>query len=116
MEIWKEIPGFPGYEASSTGRIRGVDRVDAAGRRWKGKVLKVAKNNHGYHHVSPSNGPREAQRPVPVHRLVCWAFHGPQPEGMEVNHRDDSRDNNSESNLFWGTHRENCEQRDRKVA
>lgn len=43
VERWLPIPGYEGlYEASDRGRVRGVDRIDARGRRWKGKVLSSA--------------------------------------------------------------------------
>lgn len=42
-----------------------------------------------------------------VHRLICEAFHGPCPEGMECRHLDGNRTNNAASNLAWGTRREN---------
>ncbi len=42
-----------------------------------------------------------------VHRLVCEAFHGPCPEGMEASHADDVRRHNYPQNLSWQTHAEN---------
>ncbi|WP_235808608.1 NUMOD4 domain-containing protein, partial [Lacticaseibacillus paracasei] len=38
-EIWKDIEGFEGlYQVSNMGRVRSLERVDAQGRRLKGKV------------------------------------------------------------------------------
>ena len=42
-----------------------------------------------------------------LHRLVCEAFHGPPPDGMEVLHRDGNKLNCREDNLRWGTRLEN---------
>lgn len=43
-----------------------------------------------------------------VHRLVCEAFHGPAPKGMEiVIHIDEDATNNKADNLKWGTQKEN---------
>jgi hypothetical protein len=42
-----------------------------------------------------------------VHEVVCEAFHGPRPEGMEVLHLDDDKTNYDPSNLRWGTSSEN---------
>lgn len=42
-----------------------------------------------------------------VHRLICEAFHGPCPDGMECRHLDGDRTNNSADNLAWGTKQEN---------
>lgn len=42
-----------------------------------------------------------------VHRLVCEAFHGPCPPGMEVLHDDEDGLNNRPENLRWGTRKEN---------
>lgn len=43
-----------------------------------------------------------------VHRLVCEAFHGPQPTKYhEVAHWDGDRLNNAPSNVRWATHKEN---------
>lgn len=40
---------------------------------------------------------------IAVHRLVLFAFVGPQPEGMECCHYDGNTTNNRLSNLRWDT-------------
>jgi hypothetical protein len=42
-----------------------------------------------------------------VHRLVCEAFHGPCPPGLETLHGDENGLNNRPENLRWGTRKEN---------
>lgn len=71
----------------------------------RGKVLSPCKSNeNGYFRVYIEG------RRVAVHRLVATAFHGPQPVGKPIiRHLDGNPDNNSESNLQWGTHSENEE-------
>lgn len=45
---------------------------------------------------------------VPVHRIVCSAFHGPPPTGQHVvDHIDTNRANNRPENLRWVTRLEN---------
>ena len=49
-------------------------------------------------------------RRVSVHRLVCAAFHGPQPEGKPwVNHKDGVKNNNHADNLEWSSISENVQ-------
>lgn len=42
-----------------------------------------------------------------IHHLVAQAFIGPKPEGMEVRHANDIRDDNRAENLSYGTRSEN---------
>lgn len=42
-----------------------------------------------------------------VHKVVCEAFHGAKPEGLQARHLNGNRDDNSASNLKWGTPKEN---------
>lgn len=95
---WREVPSLPGYYASPDGRVRS-----------KHKILAAYVYRTGHLIVAPSvNG---KQKPVTVHRMVCEAFHGPCPQGMECRHLDGDPSNNRSENLAWGTRLEN--QRDR---
>lgn len=109
-EIWRAIPGFEGYEASSLGRIRSVDRVVIKGSRWgelkprryRGKILALFKNGSPYIRVTPGYD----HSPQYVHRLVALAFHG-KSRKKEVSHLDGNPRNNKPSNLAWMTRSEN---------
>jgi hypothetical protein len=49
---------------------------------------------------------------LPVHKLVCEAFHGPPPEPKSrVRYTDKDITNNNAENLSWATHAEICEDR-----
>jgi hypothetical protein len=109
-EEWKAIPGFVGYEASSLGRIRSVDRVidktiKGTPFKWgrRGQIIRQTKNKHtGYMQCTLS---RKKQM---VHRLICLAFHGEPSQGQAVvRHKDGSRTNNRFDNLAWASHAEN---------
>lgn len=113
-ELWKPIPSWEGfYEASSTGRIRSLDRPKAnpigRGRGSKGRVLvQVRSAGSPYLKVSLTDGARRIQESV--HILVATAFHGPRPAAhMEVRHANDIKDDNRASNLKWGSAADNYE-------
>lgn len=112
-EIWKMIPGFPGYEASDLGRIRSVERVLLLASRWggfadrkfKGRILAPNINHKrgGYHYVSLGRNSQSLK----IHRLVWAAFNGKIPVGKCVNHLDFNKQNNNVSNLEVISLREN---------
>lgn len=109
-EIWLPIPSESGYEASNLGRIRSIDRaiVYSSGRTrvHPGQILKPRKYpESGYLYVRPNQNTRK------VHRLVAEAFHGPCPEDKITCHKDGSRDNNREDNLYYGTQKDNMADR-----
>lgn len=109
MEIWKPIPGYQGYEASSDGDIR---RAEATRTNPAGYVLKTKIDRHGYRAVSLSVGGVAKHRQV--HRLVCLAFHGePQSADHEAAHGNGVRRDCRAVNLRWATAAENAA--DRKV-
>lgn len=109
MEIWKPIPATHGlYEASSTGRIRSLDRQAVCGRRGlsiiKGRVLSPKTAKNGYLQVSLSCDGQKTM--AYVHRLVASAFLSGF-SGREINHKDLDKTNNRPANLEECDHRSN---------
>lgn len=97
-EEWRSLP-LGRYEVSSLGRVRNV-----WGRR-AGLVLKARVNDAGYWRITLYNG--QGYDTFALHRLVALAFHGPCPEGREVNHKDGDKSNNRADNLEYVTPLEN---------
>jgi len=101
-ELWKTIYGHIGYEVSSVGRVRSIDRLvegkDGVRKRFKGKILRPCLHK-GYYIVklgyySPSR---------PIHRLMAISFLSVR-SNQDVDHRDGNRQNNLLSNLRVCTH------------
>jgi hypothetical protein len=114
IEIWKEIPGYEGvYYASDYGRIKRLDSVitrklpssDFFQQSIKGRILAQNISKFGYCYVGLH---RQGKRVMcSVHRLVLTAFTGIQKDGIEVNHIDGDKINNSLKNLEWVSRRDN---------
>lgn len=109
-ETWRAALGYEGfYEVSSLGRVRSIDRLVRRNNRGNtgcihnqpGKVLSQTFNQAGYPRVHLSK--EGVKRKVGVHFLVCEAFHGPRPAGMEVAHNDSNPRNPRANNLRWDT-------------
>ena len=116
-EAWIAIPGYAGYEASSLGRVRSIDRVvhHAASHKAaaysmvrRGRVLRPAV------HKGPRNHSGHLQlmlgrcRNIDVHVAVALAFHGARPfKDAEVLHLNHNPADNTPGNLRWGTRSEN---------
>jgi len=98
-EQWRAIPGHEGYQASSAGRIRSIDRFLDDGRYRSGTVLMPWLAGEGYEYVSLGKGFRAG-----VHRIVALGFHGPalieQPEAAHLN--GDRRDNRAHNMVLSG--------------
>ncbi len=99
-EVWRDIPGFEGYQASNLGRIKSFKL------QKNGRILKQSKrkNLSGYLGVQLffENGKRDRK----VHRLVCLAFHDNPENKPTVNHIDGNHENNCADNLEWATYAE----------
>lgn len=93
--IWKTIPWARRYAVSSDGRVRSGDRI-----------LKPCLNDEGYPKIplTDNNGRRSSHF---VHRLVAELFLHRQPHQNYVLHRDGDRLNAKATNLRWGDHAEN---------
>ena len=89
MEIWKDVLGYEGlYMVSSLGRVKVVET---------GLIKKHWDNRDGYKNVVLYKNRR--YRTKYIHRLVVEAFIGAIPEGLEVNHKDKDKSNNTLDNL-----------------
>jgi hypothetical protein len=92
-EEWRIIGGFDDYSVSNLGRVRN----DRTGWVLKAQLDKATQ----YLFVSL------CRRPKKIHQLVATAFLG-DSGGLEVNHIDRDRRNNSIRNLEYCTHSANC--------
>lgn len=89
-ETFLSVPGYEGlYEVSNLGNVKSLR---------SGKLLKQS-SNKGYKYVSLTKEGKS--RGFGVHRLVALTFI-PNPENLpEVNHKDETHDNNCVENLEW---------------
>lgn len=99
-EVWKPILNYEGfYEASSHGNIR---RVKGGKGTTLGVNLKRSLCRRGYPMHRLYRG-KNTGKTFSCHSLVCSAFHGPMPDGMECCHKDGNKLNSRADNLEWGT-------------
>jgi hypothetical protein len=105
IERWKDIPSYPGYQASDLGRVRSLDkRVGCRSggiRLRKGKVLVPVIHHSGYAVYSVYAAGK--MKSVPGHLLVMQAFIGKAPDGFVVCHYDGNRQNNLLINIRYDT-------------
>ena len=108
-EIWKDVPGCKGYQVSSLGRVRTLDRmvVGSDGREelHHGKILKPQRMKNRYLEVYVCVDGRRKHRTV--HSLVAEAFLGERPDGTDVMHLNGDRSDNRVENLTYGPRAEN---------
>ena len=115
VELWRPIPKLEGYEASSWGRIRSLDRYLELMGRWgpmtrfhRGRVLRLKPKPNGaglYYLCFYADGGVYIQ----VNRAVCLAFYGEPPsEEYQAAHLDGRTENNRPENLAWKTPTENA--------
>lgn len=105
MTVWRAIPSWPAYEASENGEIRRVWRACGA---TPGKILAPTRQANLPNYLFVGLSINRVQKRIAIHRLVCEAFHGPQPSRKhEVAHWDGDGFNNAAVNLRWATRPEN---------
>ena len=111
-EEWRTVvtPRFAtdAYLVSNHGRIVSLPRWRNSpnGRKvWKGKLIKPSPQRSGHLRVNiHADGHRYM---VHIHRLVMWAFVGPQEQGVQVLHLDGNLQNNRLDNLAYESPWEN---------
>lgn len=114
---YRDIPGFPGYQAGSDGSVwsrktKGGNDRTAGKLRDSFRPLSQCTNSNGYSVVNLFQDGKNLI--VPVCYLVLFAFVGPRPPGMQACHfPDGDRTNSHASNLRWDTQSGN--QQDRKL-
>lgn len=110
---YRDIAGFKGYRVGSDGTVwtcrycRGRLRVYK--EPWR--LVRQDKTKRGYHRVDLTDWNGVTVRRL-VHQLVLEAFVGPRPPGLVTCHDPDpNKSNNNLSNLRWGTHLDNTNDR-----
>jgi len=103
-EEWRSVLRNQNYEVSNLGRVR---RVTRGGGAVPGRVLKAGLLRNGYMIVSLwKDGEGKSTH---VSALVSEAFLGPKPEGLDINHKDGVKKNNTPGNLEYVTRSENIQ-------
>ena len=91
---WRDIPGFPGYQVTRNGIVRGRS----------GRLMRPTVSSSGHLYALIRLKGRASQpRKLWLHRAVLLAFFGPCPRGFEARHLDGDRSNNGLPNLIWGS-------------
>lgn len=100
-EVWRSIPGYPLYQASSEGRIRSHARV-GGGRKPTPTLLRPCTRRTGYRHVVLSDGRGGKPKTMLVHRAVLLAFLGsPTIATWTASHMNGVPGDNRIDNLSW---------------
>lgn len=104
-EIWQPVVGYETlYQVSSLGRVRRM--LNRSGNPLREPlILQLITRQRGYLNVNLWKQNRHHSRRV--HRVVMAAFIGPVPEGMQVNHRNGIKTDNSLDNLEYVSPAEN---------
>lgn len=94
LERWKEVPGFPNYEASNHGRLR---------NKKTGKQLEGTIHPSGYIQVT-LNG----NKSIKMHRLIAltWIPNDDPVKKTTVDHINRMKNDNRAINLRWASHKQ----------
>jgi hypothetical protein len=82
-------------------------RIGGKTDRWR--PLAVTRPSGGGSYPTVSLKIDGKFRPVKVHLIVAYAWHGPPKPGQICRHLDDNPNNFDSDNLAWGTHAENMQ-------
>ncbi len=115
---WVQVPGCSFYQVSEDGEVRRdpLKRMRGWGpKRPPGGLLHPCYHDRiDKYLVVRMHNDAGKNIVAKVHQVVCAAFHGPRPSNKHCAlHKDDDRYNNRESNLYWGTKRQNALDREK---
>ena len=96
-EIWKDVPGFKGYEASSLGNVRNNNYRNLG----ICKNLKQRFDKNGYKLVCLQ------QKSYRAHRIIALTFLNNYDKNLQVNHKNGIKKDNNINNLEMVTSKEN---------
>ena len=103
-ELWKEIPGFKGYEISNYGNVKSYK--NRHGLKDKPHKISTKIEKSRYSKISLMlNGVRVSKS---LHVLVLETHKTLRPKGMVCCHNDGDMRNNHIDNLRWDTVKNNC--------
>ena len=109
MEIWKDIKGYEGlYQDSNLGKVKSLVRYSSGTgrnrRKLRERILKVLyKSNYQYVRLYKNSKYINEK----IHHLVFIHFLGKKEIGKVIDHIDNDKNNNKESNLQSITIRKN---------
>ena len=119
VEVWKDYKNYEGlYQASNLGRMRSLDRwvssKNGSMQFIKGRILKPVTGSNDYLKVNLYKNNK--QKTYLVHRIIAEAFIEIPEElkqyigtaYLQVNHKDENKQNNNVSNLEWCNSKYNC--------
>ena len=102
------VAGYEGrYSITRDGEVWSHPYTRCDGKRRKGIWLRPAVNIYGYKQVVLTK-PDKSRRTLSIHRLVATAFLG-DGDGLQVNHKNGIKTDNSADNLEWCTQEENIQ-------
>lgn len=111
-EEWRPVIGWEDlYSVSSHGRVRSEPRISPHYRGGESaQPARILKPDTSGRYLRVTFFKGNSKERVSIHRLVCQSFNGEQPfDKPWVLHRDGNPQNNTPENLYWGTPKENME-------
>lgn len=100
----KQIPGFPGYAITKSGRVWSYPkRRSSINGKWL--IQYPVSDGHLFVRLYQNNKAYTRR----VHRLVLETYSSNCPKGMECRHLNGNPKDNRLCNLKWGTHSENMQ-------
>lgn len=103
---YRDVPGFPGYRAGSDGSVWSC--LISSGKltsHWRRRKTILSSTGYGWLTLWR----KRKKKSYHVHQVIAFAFLGPRPQGLCVNHKDGNKLNNLPSNLEYVTFKENMQ-------